>query len=364
MESQQRLLSLSDKLDILSRSHNGETNMSISESVGCTKDTVHQILTQRSRITKCSSPRLARRYLQLGDKLKVILLAETGTTRQQILDECSISPRTFRRIVHKKEVLQSHAKKGRPLTIMKELYGRYPEVDTEVEAFVSYARSLGLPVTRELMQERALPAAVTRGITTFKASNGYIEKFMKRAGIDSSVRLHGRGVSTIPSGHEERMNQIHDTCSLYPLRNICNMDESGLFYRLCPRMSYLSSSEIRLDVRGTDLQRNKNRITIVMAVNADGLHILPVWYIGHTNNPKCFRDSRYTALKSFYSNQTNVWMDSKEYTTWLQWWFGEVRKVTQEDILLIMHNCGSHEEGINLSGLRVDFLPPKSTHKY
>ena len=101
-----------------------------------------------------------------------------------------------------------------------------------------------------------------------------------------------------------------------------------------------------------------------MAVNADGSHILPVWYIGHANNPKCVRDSRYTALKSFYNDQTNAWVDSKKHTTRLQWWFVEVRRVAQEDILLIMHNCVSHGEGINLQGLRVEFLPPNSTHKY
>ena len=89
-----------------------------------------------------------------------------------------------------------------------------------------------------------------------------------------------------------------------------------------------------------------------------------VRYIGHSNNPNCFRDSRYTDLKSFYSNQTNAWMGSKEYTTWIRWWFVEVRKVTQEDIFLIMENFGSHEEIINLPGLRLEFLPPKSTHKY
>ena len=110
----------------------------MSEYVGCTNGTVRQIVSQRSRITKFSSPRLARRYLELGDKLKVVSFAETGTPRQQVLDEFSISPRTFWRIIRKKELLQSHPKKGRPLTI-KELYAKHPEVVAEVEAFVSYA---------------------------------------------------------------------------------------------------------------------------------------------------------------------------------------------------------------------------------
>ena len=215
------------------------------------------------------------------------------------------------------------------------------------------------------MQEHALATAITKSITNFKASNGYIENFMRRAGIQSSVRLLGRGVSTIPNGHGERMNQIQEICSMYPLRNIYNMDESGLLFRLCPRISHLSSSENRRHVRGTDLQRNKDRITIVLFVNADGTQILPVWYIGHAANPRCFRDSRYTALKSFYSNnRRNAWMDTKEYNTWLQWRFDEVRKVTQEDTFLIMDNCWIHGEGMNLPGLRVEFLPPKSAHKY
>ena len=79
--------------------------------------------------------------------MKVIFLAETGTNWQQILDEFSISPRTIQGIIHKKEVLQSHSKKSRPLTVKKELYGKHPEVEKEIEAFVSYARSSGLPIT-------------------------------------------------------------------------------------------------------------------------------------------------------------------------------------------------------------------------
>ena len=105
MDGEQRHLSLSDKLDILTQSHNGLSKSSISESAGCTAETVHQIVSQHSRITKCSSLRLARRYLELGDNLKVIFLAESGTYQQETLDEFSISPRTFRRIIHKKDIL-------------------------------------------------------------------------------------------------------------------------------------------------------------------------------------------------------------------------------------------------------------------
>ena len=351
-------------LDILTRSHNSISNSTISESVGCTIETVHPIVSQRSRIAKCSSSRLARGYLELKDKLKVIFLGESGTPRQEILGQFSISPQIFRRVVHKKDVLQSHAKNGRLMKTKKELYAKYAKVEADLEDFIAFVRSLGFPVTQELMQQRALTTAITKGITNFKASNGYIENFMRRAGIQISLRLLRGGGSTIPNVHKERMNQIQEICSMYSLRKIYNMDESGLSYRLCPSISYFSSSENRRDVQGTDLQKNRDRTTIVMSANTNAMHILPLWYIGHAANPRCFRDSSYAALKSFYSNQRNALMDTNEYNTWLRWWFDEVRKVTQEDILLLMDNCGSHAKGMNLTGLHAEFLPPKSTRKY
>ena len=79
----------------------------------------------------------------------------------------------------------------------KELCSKHLEVDTELEDFITFARSLDLPVTQKLMQERALTTIITQRITNFNSSNGYIENFMKRAGIQSSVRLNERDGSTI-----------------------------------------------------------------------------------------------------------------------------------------------------------------------
>ena len=93
------------------------------------------------------------------------------------------------------------------------------------------------------------------------------------------------------------MTEIRSIAQGYPLRNIYNMDESGLFYRMCPRMSYLSPDEKRKEVRGTELQRHKSRLTIVLCVYGDGSHPVPVKYIGSASHPRCFRDSRFAYLK-------------------------------------------------------------------
>ena len=101
-----------------------------------------------------------------------------------------------------------------------------------------------------------------------------------------------------------------------------------------------------------------------MSVDADGTHIVPVQWTGHASRQSCIRQSRYSARKSFYCSQRNDKMDTKEYKKRVRLWFDEVRKVAQEDILLIMVSCLSHGERMNHPGLRVDFLTPKWTHKY
>ena len=54
----------------------------------------------------------------------------------------------------------------------KDMYAKHPRVDAELDDFIASAWSPGLPVTPELMQERAMTAAISKGITKFKASNG------------------------------------------------------------------------------------------------------------------------------------------------------------------------------------------------
>ena len=110
----------------------------------------------------------------------------------------------------------------------------YPVIDEQLSNFVIYARSLRLSVTRQLIQERARRTTQANGISNFKASSGYIEKFLRRSGVQNSVRLHGRAGVALPSTYIEIMAEIRTIMSNYPLSHVCNMDESSLFYRLGP----------------------------------------------------------------------------------------------------------------------------------
>ena len=54
------------------------------------------------------------------------------------------------------------------------------------------------------------------------------------------------------------------------------MDESGLFYRALPTRTYVSSEEgDRTRIRGSKTLRAKDRVTLILCVNADGSCKIP-----------------------------------------------------------------------------------------
>ena len=153
------------------------------------------------------------------------------------------------------------------------------------------------------MQKRTRITDRNIELADFKGINGYIERLFRRTKVHKSIRLHGRSGSALPESHEARIREIREIASEYELKDVYNIDESGLFYRMDPRKPYFFPSEDPHLARGTDLLRQQARINIVLRVNADGSHRVPVACIGHSAEKFCFRDHRFDEYKTNYSSQ-------------------------------------------------------------
>ena len=81
-------------------------------------------------------------------------------------------------------------------------------------------------------------------------------------------------------------------------------------------------------IRGTLLQKHKNRVTMVLCINGDGTHSVPVHCIGKSALPAALKDPTFSHLRSQYSSQVNGRMDSKQFTKWIDRWYNEVRKLS------------------------------------
>ena len=80
------------------------------------------------------------------------------------------------------------------------------------------------------------------------------------------------------------MEKVIEACKKYPSARIFNVDETGMFWRLMPRRSYLSTSEDLKTVRGTKGMHLKDRVSAFMCANADGSAKVDMAIIGKAKN--------------------------------------------------------------------------------
>ena len=355
-------IAYSTKLDVVRDLGNGMTTQQVASKYGTNFEVIRRISAQKETIEAPPKPKQKRRNLTIAEKIRVLHYIRKEDAPNDIARRFGISPRTVRRIRKDSEAILSMEESSGTIHARRPLTPKYPEIDDAVLKFCNFVRGQRLPLTLELIRQRARMAATALGISGFKAARGYVYRFLRRSGLQPSLTLHGHGSTLPPEDHVAHMEEIRRVTMEYSASNIYNMDESGLFFRMGPRKSYLLQSEIRSEARGTKLQKNKNRVTTVYCVNADGSHKLPMKYIGKSVQPVCF-DLHPTARFS-YMSQSKGWMDANTFETWLHFWYAEVQTRSVGPWLLIMDNCSGHDLDFNLPNVRIECLPPNTTPLY
>ncbi|XP_036344810.1 jerky protein homolog-like [Rhagoletis pomonella] len=122
---------------------------------------------------------------------------------------------------------------------------------------------------------------------------------------------------------------------------IYNVDETGLFYRCLPDKTYVSLFE--KTAPGYKIQ--KERISVLLGVNADGSHKLMPLVIGKAKKPRSFQGFNNPL---HYNFSKNAWMTSRIFHDWFHKIFiHEVIRFSQENNLppkaiLLIDNCSAH----------------------
>lgn len=75
-------------------------------------------------------------------------------------------------------------------TIKRPLKGKLPNAEEKLFDFIRYTRSQRLPVTSFQVRAFTKREATDLGVTTFKASNSWLQKFVDRRSVQISFKLH------------------------------------------------------------------------------------------------------------------------------------------------------------------------------
>jgi hypothetical protein len=104
--------------------------------------------------------------------------------------------------------------------------------------WVSKAMSDGIILTGEVLRQKWTKFANLAGISEderLKLSNGWLGRFKERNGLKEMRRHSEAGSSTAESVENEREQmQVLIKESGYELKDMFNMDETGLFYGYAP----------------------------------------------------------------------------------------------------------------------------------
>ncbi|XP_043485190.1 jerky protein homolog-like [Leptopilina heterotoma] len=94
------------------------------------------------------------------------------------------------------------------------------------------------------------------------------------------------------------------------LHQVYNADETALYWKMMPRVTFVSEFEKKAE----GFKISKERITLMTCANADGSHKIPLFVIGKSKNPRCFKS--VAKLPVEYNNQKSAWMTRELFRIW------------------------------------------------
>jgi hypothetical protein len=259
--------------------------------------------------------------------------------------------------------LDNDSRKPSELGSKRNYDGDYPELEAALFEWQQRMQQKKAVITGDILKAKA--SELWNRLPQFKHSiepkwsNGWLDGFKKRFKIREFVQ-HGEGGSADIDNPDaiQQMADLRTICSKYKDKDIFNMDETGLFWKLTPERTLATKA-------GSGGKKSKDRITLALTTNADGSEKLEPWVIGKSKNPRCFKGINRQYLRIQYRYNKTKWMTGlviEEYLRWLD------NKMHGRKILLLLDNFSGHELGVQLVGgldglqnVRICWLPANTT---
>lgn len=195
-------------------------------------------------------------------------------------------------------------------------FGRKKCVQTGVYQSIACIHSIGTPISGPLLSAKALqlyPRLYPDNSADFKAGTGWLRRFKDRHGV-RCLSLQGESLSAAMMDVEpfrEKFLKLVEEQGL-TRHQMFNCDESGLYWKLMPNKTLVTSREKEAKA----FKKPKDRVTIMACANASGSIKLPLLFIHKALNPRCFKHIDKNDLPVHYYAQKSSWMDSYIFKEW------------------------------------------------
>lgn len=110
----------------------------------------------------------------------------------------------------------------------------HQELDKAVHAWFVEARAKNGPLTGSIVQQKALNYADLLGIDDFKTCVGWLNRFKAHHSIIGKVLCNESISADVDRATAWKVSNVASILSNFTPADICNADETGLFYEMLP----------------------------------------------------------------------------------------------------------------------------------
>ena len=203
-----------------------------------------------------------------------------------------------------------------------------------------------------LLLEKSRSLAVEMGFENLDGLNlDWIQRFKKRHNIKTRKQVGEAGNVDQQSVEDWKASALPEIKAQYGDNDIFNLDETGLFWEVLPDRTMSFKGD-----RCVGGKKSKNRITILLGANMTGTQKLPVFAIGKSQKPRCFRGVNVIPV-TYYANK-KAWMTSELFLKIIK----QLDRTFCRDVAFILDNCPAHPKIISdLIHIKLFYLPPNTT---
>jgi hypothetical protein len=252
--------------------------------------------------------------LTLREKALVIEELNNGLTVTSLSKKYGVAKSTICKIKKNKQVIlnavtDTYVGPGKRRTLKS---SELPKMEKRLYHWFTTQRNKNLVVSGEMIKEKAklLHSEIKESSKEFTASEGWLQRFKRRFGI-RFLKISGEKLSSQPELVDpfklELKNKIQELN--LTLDQLYNADETGLYWKLLPDRTFVSSTEKTAPGRKTE----KQRITFLACTNATGNHKVKPLVIGKAKTPRAFKNF---ACPVDYDHSKSAWMTAAIFKNW------------------------------------------------
>ena len=215
------------------------------------------------------STKKTKTFLTISEKLELIRDHNSGQyNTRQLSTKYGISVGAVSNAIKNKEKLLNVEKNKQKFKYLsKEKNEKLNEI---VLKFIQSANATKVPINGPVIQVFAKETANEMNLNGFKASNGWLEKFLKRNSIKFST-ISGESADVSQEVVDEWTSGLSALTEGFDPKDVFNFDESALFYKIMPKKSYLTKNSDQFGGK-----KSKNRLTIGLCCSMTGEKLKPV----------------------------------------------------------------------------------------